>query len=236
MTQDRRDVYTRITAEIIAAIEAGAGEFKMPWHHTGTSTARPPTSLPARAIAASTSSLSGSPPKSPATTAGFGAPIASGRRSKPRSARASAARPSCCGKRDPGRRRRPARRRGRSGPPHFRPGIHGLQCRPGRRLPARAGRAAAGDRTRRPCRGVHRQPRHHHRLRQPERLLPARNRHGAHARFRVFPRSRRLLRQLDPRVRPRLGREASARSRPQRAVRLRRLCARRDLGRDSSAA
>jgi antirestriction protein ArdC len=41
MTQDRADVYTRITAEIIAAIEAGAGEFKMPWHHTGTSTARP---------------------------------------------------------------------------------------------------------------------------------------------------------------------------------------------------
>ena len=41
MTQDRRDVYTRITGEIIAAIEAGAGEFKMPWHHTGSSTARP---------------------------------------------------------------------------------------------------------------------------------------------------------------------------------------------------
>jgi antirestriction protein ArdC len=41
MTQDRSDVYTRITAEIIAAIEAGAGEFKMPWHHTGSSTARP---------------------------------------------------------------------------------------------------------------------------------------------------------------------------------------------------
>jgi antirestriction protein ArdC len=41
MTQDRSDVYTRITAEIVAAIEAGAGEFKMPWHHTGTSTARP---------------------------------------------------------------------------------------------------------------------------------------------------------------------------------------------------
>jgi antirestriction protein ArdC len=38
---DRTDVYTRITAEIVAAIEAGAGEFKMPWHHNGTSTARP---------------------------------------------------------------------------------------------------------------------------------------------------------------------------------------------------
>jgi antirestriction protein ArdC len=41
MRQDRTDVYTRITAEIVAAIEAGAGEFKMPWHHTGSSTARP---------------------------------------------------------------------------------------------------------------------------------------------------------------------------------------------------
>ena len=41
MTQDRTDVYTRITAEIIAAIEGGAGEFKMPWHHAGTSIARP---------------------------------------------------------------------------------------------------------------------------------------------------------------------------------------------------
>jgi antirestriction protein ArdC len=41
MAQDRTDVYTRITAEIIAAIEAGAGEFKMPWHHAGTSIARP---------------------------------------------------------------------------------------------------------------------------------------------------------------------------------------------------
>jgi antirestriction protein ArdC len=35
MTHDRTDVYTRITAEIVAAIEAGAGEFKMPWHHNG---------------------------------------------------------------------------------------------------------------------------------------------------------------------------------------------------------
>ena len=38
---DRADVYTRITAEIIAAIEAGAGECRLPWHHDGTSTARP---------------------------------------------------------------------------------------------------------------------------------------------------------------------------------------------------
>lgn len=38
---DRADVYTRITAEIVAAIEAGAGQWRMPWHHDGTSITRP---------------------------------------------------------------------------------------------------------------------------------------------------------------------------------------------------
>ena len=28
--QDRADIYTRITAEIVAAIEAGAGDYRMP--------------------------------------------------------------------------------------------------------------------------------------------------------------------------------------------------------------
>lgn len=41
MSSDRADVYARITNQIIAAIEAGAGEFVMPWHHEGTATARP---------------------------------------------------------------------------------------------------------------------------------------------------------------------------------------------------
>lgn len=39
--QDRADVYSRITAEIIAAIEQGAGEWHAPWFHDGTSAARP---------------------------------------------------------------------------------------------------------------------------------------------------------------------------------------------------
>jgi antirestriction protein ArdC len=39
--QTRADIYTRITAEIVAAIEAGAGEWHMPWHHDGGSIARP---------------------------------------------------------------------------------------------------------------------------------------------------------------------------------------------------
>lgn len=39
--QERGDIYSRITADIIAAIEAGSAEFKMPWHHDGTRTSRP---------------------------------------------------------------------------------------------------------------------------------------------------------------------------------------------------
>ncbi len=37
----RADVYARITAEIIAAIEKGAGEFRAPWHHDGSAVFRP---------------------------------------------------------------------------------------------------------------------------------------------------------------------------------------------------
>ena len=38
---DRTDVYSRITAEIVSAIENGACEWRMPWHHDGNSVARP---------------------------------------------------------------------------------------------------------------------------------------------------------------------------------------------------
>jgi antirestriction protein ArdC len=41
MSEQRKDVYTRITSEIIAAIERGAGPFNMPWHHDGSSVSRP---------------------------------------------------------------------------------------------------------------------------------------------------------------------------------------------------
>jgi len=37
----RADVYTRITTEIVAAIEAGTTEWRMPWHHDGSDIARP---------------------------------------------------------------------------------------------------------------------------------------------------------------------------------------------------
>src|SRR5208283_3186179 len=38
---NRADVYSRITAEIIATIERGAGEWRAPWFHNGASVARP---------------------------------------------------------------------------------------------------------------------------------------------------------------------------------------------------
>lgn len=41
MTETRADVYTRITDQIAAAVEAGAGACRMPWHHDGQSTSRP---------------------------------------------------------------------------------------------------------------------------------------------------------------------------------------------------
>ena len=38
---ERADVYNRITTEIIAAIEAGARQWRMPWHHDGAAVTRP---------------------------------------------------------------------------------------------------------------------------------------------------------------------------------------------------
>ena len=38
---ERADVYTRITGEIVAAIEAGAGDWRMPWHHSGAQVTHP---------------------------------------------------------------------------------------------------------------------------------------------------------------------------------------------------
>lgn len=37
----RPDLYARVTAEIIEAIELGLGDARMPWHHNGASVARP---------------------------------------------------------------------------------------------------------------------------------------------------------------------------------------------------
>ncbi len=40
-TQTSTDIYERVTNQIIAAIEAGAGEYRMPWHHDGSSITTP---------------------------------------------------------------------------------------------------------------------------------------------------------------------------------------------------
>jgi antirestriction protein ArdC len=41
MNDQLADIYSRITNQIIAAIEAGTGEFRMPWHNDCSATARP---------------------------------------------------------------------------------------------------------------------------------------------------------------------------------------------------
>jgi len=41
MSEQRADLYKKVTDQIIAAIEAGAGKWRMPWHHDGTLVARP---------------------------------------------------------------------------------------------------------------------------------------------------------------------------------------------------
>jgi antirestriction protein ArdC len=50
---DRATVYERITAEIVAAIERGAGQknglvWRMPWHHDGAAAYRPVNALTAK--------------------------------------------------------------------------------------------------------------------------------------------------------------------------------------------
>lgn len=44
MTRDRQtptDIYERVTNQIIAAIEAGADDYRMPWHHDGSAITTP---------------------------------------------------------------------------------------------------------------------------------------------------------------------------------------------------
>ena len=45
----RADVYARITEEIIAAIEEGAGAYRAPWHHDGSAVFRPANVLSGKA-------------------------------------------------------------------------------------------------------------------------------------------------------------------------------------------
>ena len=45
----RADVYARISDEIIAAIEKGAGAYRAPWHHDGSAVFRPANVLSGKA-------------------------------------------------------------------------------------------------------------------------------------------------------------------------------------------
>ena len=48
-TKKRVDVHEAITAKIVAAIEAGAGEFQMPWHRPGVAFTLPKNALTEKA-------------------------------------------------------------------------------------------------------------------------------------------------------------------------------------------
>ena len=40
-TKPRHDIYATVTDQLVAAIEAGAGSWRMPWHHSGAPVMRP---------------------------------------------------------------------------------------------------------------------------------------------------------------------------------------------------
>ena len=46
-TKPRHDIYATVTDQLVAAIEAGAGSWRMPWHHSGAPVMRP-TSVASR--------------------------------------------------------------------------------------------------------------------------------------------------------------------------------------------
>jgi hypothetical protein len=93
----RADIYTRITAEIVAAIEAGAGEWRMPWHHDGSSIARPRNVASDRAYRG-INIRCGSPPVAAATRAACGAHTGSGRSAAARCAGERPPPPWCSGR------------------------------------------------------------------------------------------------------------------------------------------
>jgi antirestriction protein ArdC len=45
LMKPKRDIHGEITSQIIAAIEAGAGDFQMPWHQAGSGLTRPVNAL-----------------------------------------------------------------------------------------------------------------------------------------------------------------------------------------------
>ena len=88
------NMFEQTTAQIIGAIKAGAGEYRMPWHKDGVPGAQPTPSRAAR-IAASTRCCSRRRPRAPPTRPPAGRTIGNGRSATPRSVKAGAQRSSC---------------------------------------------------------------------------------------------------------------------------------------------
>jgi hypothetical protein len=92
--REKTDIYEKITAEIIEAIEAGCGKFPLPWHTFGV--------LPTNAIIIGGTEVQTSWHCGPllhavATPRIFGPHINSGMRSEPRFAKAKSPPLSCSG-------------------------------------------------------------------------------------------------------------------------------------------
>ena len=185
-SQDRADIYARITAEIVAAIEAGTDDYSMPWHHDGAATARPVNVASGKTyrgvnvlalwVAAIVKNI----------RRAFGVPTGNGTNLEHRFARVSAPPQWCSGSgSDPANRRRPGQRRRR--PPSFPgPGLSGVQSGSGRRLRPRADHAPVGDRAHRPRGGVLYEPRDYDGLRRRPGLLLSFGGQGPYARVRRF--------------------------------------------------
>ena len=75
---EKRDVYATVTSQIIAAIEKGVGNWRMPWHTSGKYAFSPVSSAAGKPTAASTRFASGRQRKPKAMSAGSGEPTSSG--------------------------------------------------------------------------------------------------------------------------------------------------------------
>ncbi len=95
----RADVYSRVTAEIIAAIEQGAGEWRAPWFHNGSSIARPINVSSAKRYRGINTLALWAAGFALDMAMAFGAPISNGTMPARRCVKENAPRRSCCGAR-----------------------------------------------------------------------------------------------------------------------------------------
>lgn len=88
MKEQRFDIYQHITDRIVAAIEAGAGEFRLPWHRSAGNILRPVNIASKKAYRGVTCWRYGPHPRRRASRPAHGGPIGSGERLARRSGRA----------------------------------------------------------------------------------------------------------------------------------------------------